>query len=97
MGLGGERPRMQRLELPMMTIEQTAAGIQNLARFCEGLAERAAHTVLCSEDHPEGIKASGEFDAYQHLSKVLWDFAEEVLYGDGEDILDDGADGVVLE
>ena len=80
----------------MMTIEQTTAGIMNLAYYCERLAEQAARTVLRSEDHPEGIKASGKFDAYQHLSKVLYDFAEEVLYGDGEGILDDEADGVVV-
>lgn len=80
----------------MMTAEQTVAGIMNIAHYCERLAEQAASKVIRSEDHLEGIKASGEFDAYQHLSKVLYDFAEEVLYGDGEGILDDEADGVVV-
>lgn len=78
----------------MMSIEQTVAGIQNLAKFCEGLAEQAARTVLRSEDHPEGIEASGKSKAYRHLAKVLWDFAEEVLDGDGEGILEGvSADG----
>lgn len=80
----------------MMTIEQTVAGIMNVAYYCERLAEQAARTLHRSEDHLEGIKASGEFDAYQHLSRVLYDFAEEVLLGDGEGVLDDGADGVVV-
>ena len=80
----------------MMTIEQTVAGITNMAGYCERLAEQAARTLHRSEDHLEGIKASGRSEAYRHLAKVLYDFAEEVLYGDGEGVLDDGADGAVV-
>ena len=80
----------------MMTIEQTVAGIMNVAGYCARMAECAARTLHRSEDHLEGIKASGEFDAYRHLSEVLYDFAEEALYGDGDGVLDDGVDGVVV-
>ena len=80
----------------MMTIKQTVAGITNVAGYCERMAEQAARTLHRSEDHLEGIKASGKSEAYRHLAKVLYDFAEEVLEGDGDGVLDDGADGVVV-
>lgn len=75
----------------MMAVEQTVAGTTNVAGCCERLAEQAARMLHRSGDHLEGIKASGKSEAYRHLAKVSYDFAEEVLEGDGEGFSTTGA------